>query len=243
VLRTLDDAVRLRGALRPGARLAVVGAGFVGCEVASTALALDVDVALVDPAPAPLRRALGGDVGRLVAARFRAAGAELRLGVQAVRREGSRLLLSDGTAISCDEVLVGVGAQPAGELLGLGAVPVDACGRTRVPSVHACGDVARWAGQRAEHWTVAQAQGAAVARTILGDASPLRPVPYVWSDVLGLRLQLVGSVAGAASVELDGSRDAFRMRYADAAGRPLAVLLANRPAEVAAARRELAAAA
>ena len=243
VLRTLDDAVRLRDGLRPGRRLTVVGAGFVGCEVASTALSLGVDVALVDPALAPLRRALGGEVGRLVAARFRAAGTDVRLGVEAVRRESRRLVLSDGAPLPCDEVLVGVGAVPAGELLGTGALPVDACGRTGVPGVYACGDVALWAGERAEHWTVAQAQGAAVGRAILGDLTPYLPVPYVWSDLLGLRLQLVGSAAGAASVELDGGRDAFRARYADAAGRPVAVLLANRPAEVAAARRELAAAA
>jgi NADPH-dependent 2,4-dienoyl-CoA reductase/sulfur reductase-like enzyme len=163
--------------------------------------------------------------------------------VEAVRREERRLLLSDGSVLPCDEVLVGVGAEPAGELLGLREVPVDACGRTAVPGVHACGDVARWAGQRAEHWSVAQAQGAAVARTILGDDVPHLPTPYVWSDMLGLRLQLVGSPAGAASAELDGDRDAFRVRYADAAGRPLAVLLANRPTEVPAARSELAAAA
>jgi 3-phenylpropionate/trans-cinnamate dioxygenase ferredoxin reductase subunit len=243
VLRTLDDAVRLRDALRPRRRLAVVGAGFVGCEVASTALSLGVDVVLVDPASAPLRRALGSQVGRLVAARFRAAGAEVRLGVGAVRRDGGRLLLSDGTSLRCDEVLVGVGARPAGELLGVEGAPVDACGRTAVPGVHACGDVALWAGERAEHWTAAQAEGATVARTILGDATPHVPVPYVWSDVLGLRLQLVGSASGAVSVELDGGRDAFRARYADVEGRPVAVLLANRPAEVATARRELAAAA
>ena len=243
VLRTLGDARTLRAALRPGRRLAVVGAGLVGCEVASTALSLGVDVTLVDPAPTPLRRALGGTVGALLARRLGEAGASLRLGVGAFGRDAAGLALADGSTVACDDVLVAVGAEPAAELLGARVVETDACGRTRLPGVFACGDVASWAGERCEHWTAAHDQGGAVARTILGDVTPLARVPYVWSDLLGLRLQLVGSPAGAARVELDGSEDAFRARYLAPDGRPLAVLLANRAGEVAAARRELAAAA
>jgi len=141
-------------------------------------------------------------------------------------------------------VLAAVGAEPAGALfVAGGAIPTDRCGRTAVPRVYACGDVAAFGGDGVEHWTSASAQGVAVASAILGEPEPLRDMPYFWSDQFGLRLQMVGRAAGWATVDVDGSGDAFRARYLDVEGRPIAVLLANRSAEIAAARRELAAAA
>ena len=149
-LRTRADADRLRRRLAPGARLAVVGAGFVGTEVASTAAALGVHVTLLEAGPAPFERLLGREVGLLLADRYRAHGVEVRVdaGVERFRTGlGGRpnvLQLSDGADIACDIALVAVGSEPAGDLLGPAAVPTDALGRTNLPGVHACGDVAAW---------------------------------------------------------------------------------------------------
>ncbi len=131
-------------------------------------------------------------------------------------------------------------AQP-----GLG-VPTDAAGRTRVPGVFACGDVAEsyrpalGRPLRVEHWTNAGRQGASVAAAITGEQAPADEPPYFWSDQFGLRLQCVGHPEGSLSVELDGRGDDFRARYVDQEGRLVAALLANRPRETAALRRELA---
>ena len=230
VLRTLADAVCLRDRLSGSRRLTVIGAGFLGAEVASTAIGLGLEVTLADVERLPLSRVAGPEVGELLAARYRSAGVDLRLG---------RPFAAPVEA----PVLAAVGAEPAGELLGTGPIATDGCGRSAAPGVYACGDVAAFGSARVEHWSSAAAQGATVARTILGEPEPLREQPYFWSDQFGLRLQMVGRAAGWTSVELDGSVDAFRARYLDADGRTLAVLLANRAGEVAAARRELAEAA
>lgn len=242
-LRTLADAVRLRDELRPGLRLAVVGAGFIGAEAASTALALGASVTMIEAAPAPLLRIVGPEVAALLASRYSAAGVDLRLGVGVAGLRADGLLLADGSRVPCDAVLVGVGAEPAGELAGAGEVLTDDCGRTALPGVYACGDVARWAGRRTEHWTSASGQGVAVARAIAGRPEPFADLPYFWSDQFGLRLQMVGHADHFAAVELDGDERSFCARFLGVDGRPLAALLANRPAEVAALRRELAAAA
>ncbi|MEZ5099675.1 MAG: FAD-dependent oxidoreductase [Thermoleophilia bacterium] len=257
-LRTVDDALALAAELVPGRRLAVVGAGFVGTEVASTAASLGVHVTLLDPLEAPLAGPLGLEVGRLLALRHRAQGVELRLGVRVDRLEAgpdgrvARVVLADGSDVPCDAVLVAIGSRPEpGPLAGLaaldpaGAVLADAQGRTDVPGVLACGDCASWARpdgtrQRTEHWTSAARQGRTVASTLLGEGEPLDEVPYVWSDQAGVRLQLVGRPAWAARVELEGDESAFRALYLDGDAQPRAVLLANRPREVAAWRRALA---
>ena len=130
---------------------------------------------------------------------------------------------------------------------GRGGIPTDACGRTALPGVYACGDVAstyrRSLGRsiRVEHWTSASGQGAAVAAAILGRDEPHDDPPYFWSDQLGLRLQHVGHPEGWTRVEIDGDSASFRARYLSEDGRLVAALLANRPAEVASLRREVAA--
>lgn len=254
VLRTHADARRLRRALGPSRRLAVVGAGFVGTEVASTAVALGTEVSLVDAAPFPFARTLGPEVGCLLADRYRAHGVSLHLGGRIERyrfdSDGAprTLVLSSGAEIPCDAVLVGIGAEPAGALVvppGR-AIEVDAAGRTGIPGVHACGDVAAWFRPslgthiRVDHWTSAATQGAAVARTLLGEPSFDPGPPFFWSDQFGLRLQHVGFGRGWTALELEGEPNSFTARFRAPDGRLVAALCANRPRETADLRRELA---
>ncbi len=254
-LRTLADAQALRDALVPGSRLAIVGAGFIGAEIASTARTLGVEVTLVDVGRAPLERVLGPEVGGVLAERYRRGGVDVRLGVGLGRflaHSDGRVRgveLTDGAEVACDTALVAIGAAPAGELAGGGPVETDACGRTSLPGVYACGDVASaWRPAvsrhlRVEHWTSAAGQAGAVARAILGHERPYDDLPYFWSDQFGLRLQYVGHAEEWAGVEIEGGPDAFVARYVDRQGRSLAALAANRPREVGLLRRELAAAA
>jgi 3-phenylpropionate/trans-cinnamate dioxygenase ferredoxin reductase component len=256
VLRTLADALALGPELRPGRRLAVVGAGFIGGEVATSAFSLGVEVTVVEAGAVPLERVLGREAGLLIAHRYPEQGIGLRLnaGLSGFRRgPGGRvrgLLLSDGSEVACDLALLGIGAEPVapvGAPAGRGGVPTDACGRTALPGVYACGDVASTfrpsLGRRirVEHWTSAAAQGAAVAHAVLGRDEPHDEPPFFWSDQLGLRLQYVGHGEGWTRVDIDGDAGSFSARYLGEDGRLVAALLANRPREAAAARRELAA--
>jgi 3-phenylpropionate/trans-cinnamate dioxygenase ferredoxin reductase component len=231
-LRTLADAKALRASLLPGGRLAVVGGGFIGAEVASTALSLGLDVTLIEALPVPFERTLGADIGQLLAQRYRSFGVELRLATGVVGfRPGAdgRILaarLTDGSEVPCDLALVGIGIEPARELLPhpLAGYPI-----------YTCGDVTGSGG----HWASAAAQGTAVARRILGlPVEPPKP-PFFWSDQFGLRLQLVGATSPTGTVSFDGTPDSYVARYHDAEGRLVAALAANQPAKVAALRREL----
>jgi NADPH-dependent 2,4-dienoyl-CoA reductase/sulfur reductase-like enzyme len=253
-LRTAADAASLRARLRPGRRLAVIGAGFVGAEVASTARSLGVEVTLIDLESAPLVRILGHEVGALLADRHRADGVELRLGVglgrfvTATSGELSGIELTDGSTIDCDTALVAIGAAPDCSLLGdpRAGIRTDACGRTEHPGVYACGDVAlAWRPSlsthlRVEHWTSAAGQAAAVAHAILGNERPYDEVPYFWSDQCGLRLQHVGHAEAPATTDITGTPDSFTAHYREADGRLLAALAANNPAAIGPLRRELA---
>jgi 3-phenylpropionate/trans-cinnamate dioxygenase ferredoxin reductase subunit len=211
VLRTVDDAIAIRAALAAGARVAVVGGGFIGAEVASAARALRLDVTIVDPLPALMIRGLGPAIGRVLAARHADHGAVLRLGRSVVRAEGAgrveRLILDDGSHVAADLVVVGIGADPATGWLAGSGLPVDgglccdpclrACG---TDAVYAAGDVARWPSARCggpvrlEHWTSAGEAALAVAAAITGTPAPYDPLPYVWSDQLSARLQVFGQV-------------------------------------------------
>jgi 3-phenylpropionate/trans-cinnamate dioxygenase ferredoxin reductase component len=235
-LRTIVDARALRAALVPGAELVVVGGGFVGAEVASTALGLGVRVTMLEALRTPFERTLGPALGKVLADRYRSCGVDLRVRTGATGfgagSDGSvrTVRLTDGDEIRCDVALVGIGVEPARDLLpsSLDDVPI-----------YACGDVSGGLG----HWTSAAVEGAAVARRILGLAPhPVQPA-FFWSDQFGLRLQLVGDTAATAAVELEGGEEAFVARYHDPEGRLVAALGANRPAEIATLRRELAVAA
>jgi NADPH-dependent 2,4-dienoyl-CoA reductase/sulfur reductase-like enzyme len=235
-LRTVEDAKALREALVPGARLVVVGGGFVGAEVASTAIGLGVHVTILEALGTPFERALGPTLGGLLADRYRLHGVDLRVrtGATGFGTDPSGAVrsvrLSDGSDLRCDVALVGIGVEPANEL-----VP----GRVEGVPIYTCGDVTGGLG----HWTSAAAEAVAVARRILGlPAQPAQPA-FFWSDQFGLRLQLVGRANATAVVELEGGGEDFLARYLDGEGRLVAALGANRAAEVAQLRRQLALAA
>ncbi|NKQ54203.1 oxidoreductase [Amycolatopsis sp. K13G38] len=228
-VRTLDDARAVRAALDAGARTVVVGAGFIGSEIASGARKRGLPVTLVEAAPTPLVRAVGKRMGAACADLHRLNGTDLRCGVGVVDIEGragraERVVLSDGSTVDADLVVVGVGADPAtGWLAGSGltvdnGIVCDATLATGAPGVYAAGDVARWHNalfdrpMRLEHWTSAADQGALAARNALdpGNAEPYETVPYFWSDWYGSRIQFVGVPQADEVVVVDGDVTAGR---------------------------------
>ncbi|GHA70950.1 ferredoxin reductase [Streptomyces tendae] len=208
-LRTLDDALVLREKLTDGARVVIVGAGWIGCEVASAARARGARVTMVDPVPLPLRHVLGDQVGAVFRDLHADHGVVLRLGVGAtgteVRPDGRTVLLDDGSELPADVVVVGVGAVPRIELaeaagldLAAGAVATDAALRTSAPDVYAAGDIAahdhpRHEGRvRVEHWSNAKEQGTHVAGNLLGGHDAYGADPYFFSDQYDLGCEYRG---------------------------------------------------
>jgi NADPH-dependent 2,4-dienoyl-CoA reductase/sulfur reductase-like enzyme len=250
VLRTLDDARGLRDDLARGGRLVVIGGGFVGAEVASTAYALGLDVTVVEAAATPLAGPLGEAMGKVVSALHADHGVRLLCGVGVKGLSGERrvdaVLLEDGRSIPADTVVVGVGARPCVEWLEGSGVALDngvkcgADGRTSVAGVVAVGDCANWydphtgAHRRVEHWTGALERPDAAVAVLLahGATEPAAPrPPYFWSDQYGVKIQFVGHAAGADSVTVEeGSTDdrSFLAVYRRG-GRPVAVLGMNQP--------------
>jgi NADPH-dependent 2,4-dienoyl-CoA reductase/sulfur reductase-like enzyme len=265
VLRTLDDCAGLRADLtaRPE-RLVVVGAGFIGCEVAATARGLGVEVTVVEPLPAPCIRGIGEAMGMVVADLHRDHGVDLRLGIGVdglvAGDDGcvAGVRLSDGSSIVADVVVVGIGVAPVtGWLDGSGLTVTDGilCDETclAAPRVVAAGDVARWPhplyGElRIEHWDNAVEQGAHAGRTLLAELAgrrgePFAPVPWFWSDQYDRKLQLAGRPLPDATVEVvDGSvADRRFVATYTSGGIVTAVLGMNMPARVARWRNDLAA--
>ena len=221
-LRTAADALRLRAALRPGSRLAVLGAGLIGAEVAATAGTLGADVVLIDPDPLPLAGAAGPEMARYLRGLHQSHGIVLHTGrPAAIGRSGSGLLVTtaEGEGFPADAVLVAVGAEPDTALAaaaGLeidGGIVVDAAGRTSRPAVFAAGDAIRVrnaAGallRRSEHWEAATRSGAAAAAGIMG----LPPGPttgpgasWFWTDRHGVHVEVVGDMTAAGVTVLRG---------------------------------------
>lgn len=213
VLRSWSDAVRLASALRPGARLVVVGAGFIGCELAATAVRLGLSATLIEPRPRPMLGALGPEVAAAMAAFHRARGVDLRCGLTVTGAEPDALLLSDGSRHGGDVIVEAVGSLPNVDWLeGTGLDLTDGilcdAALTAVGSrrILAAGDVARFPNalfdsvpRRVEHWSMAGLTARRVAETIAarisGAEPPARfaPLPGFWSDQHGLRLQGFGA--------------------------------------------------
>ncbi|WP_246006081.1 NAD(P)/FAD-dependent oxidoreductase [Georgenia muralis] len=262
-LHGADDAERLRGRLVPGARLVVVGAGWIGAEVAGQAARHGCEVTVVEAAPTPLHRQVGAAAGALTVPWYAAAGVDLRCGraVTAVRPDAVVLA---GTArepaeeVTADVVLAATGVRPATAwlagavpLTAHGALPVDAAGRVRggPPSVRAVGDCAEmttpdFGAVPGGHWDAALSHPAALAAGLLGRPAPPTPVPYVFSTQLGHDLTLVGQPPADDDVEVVVRGDVaagFTVLYLRAGHRLAAGLTADRPRDVAALRRLLAA--
>ncbi|MFJ1806959.1 MULTISPECIES: NAD(P)/FAD-dependent oxidoreductase [unclassified Streptomyces] len=249
-LRTLDDARALRDELARGGRLVVIGGGFIGAEVASTARALGLDVTVVEVAPTPLAGPLGAAMGSVVSALHADHGVRLLCGVGVKGLSGESrvdaVLLEDGRSIPADIVVVGVGARPCVEWLEGSGVELDngvtcgADGRTSLAGVVAVGDCANWydpragAHRRVEHWTGARERPDAAVATLLagGAVEPGVPrPPYFWSDQYGVRIQFAGHAAGADSVTVEegAADDRDVLAVYRRAGRPVAVLGMNQP--------------
>jgi 3-phenylpropionate/trans-cinnamate dioxygenase ferredoxin reductase component len=204
VLRTLDDALELRKLLVPGASLAIVGAGWIGAELATAAAQLGCRVTVVEAGSAPLATAVGTEVGGVTAGWYGPAGVDLRLnqGVESVEAGG--LALVGGGWLAADVVVTAVGVRPAVSwLAGSGidvdnGVAVDEQLRTSVPEVFGVGDCAAFRSVRYgrrlrfEHWDVALHAPEVVAANVLGDRAVYDPVPYFWSEQFGRMVQYVG---------------------------------------------------
>jgi len=249
-LRTLDDARALRDDLARGGRLVVIGGGFIGAEVASTAYALGLEVTVVEVAPTPLAGPLGHEMGTVVSSLHADHGVRLLCGVGVKGLTGAErveaVLLEDGSSLPADTVVVGVGARPNTEWLHGSGIALDngvTCGqdgRTSVAGVVAVGDCANWydpaAGQhrRVEHWTGALERPAAAVATLLSggaaEPGPVRP-PYFWSDQYGVKIQFAGHAAAADSVTVEegSADDRSLLAVYRRAGDPVAVLGMNQP--------------
>ncbi|MGV9736642.1 NAD(P)/FAD-dependent oxidoreductase [Rhodococcus aetherivorans] len=218
VLRSVDDSRALRAAVVPGGRALIVGAGFIGCEVAASLRAGGMDVVLVEPQPTPLASVLGERVGALVARLHTDEGVDVRagVGVRALRGDGrvTGAVLSDGTDLDVDLVVVGIGSVPVTDWLDGSGVRVDngvvcdGVGRTSAPHVWAVGDVAAWEVSdgrcaRLEHWTNAGEQAKVLAGALLGSTvADAARVPYFWSDQYGVKIQALGAVRADDTVHV-----------------------------------------
>jgi 3-phenylpropionate/trans-cinnamate dioxygenase ferredoxin reductase subunit len=209
-LRTAADSDRLRAELSAGGRrLVIIGAGWIGLEVASAARGYGDDVTVIEPQPAPLLQVLGPEMGEVFARLHRSHGVDLRLrtGVREFRGEGGRVhsvVLDDGSEVPADVVLVGVGAAPRvglAEAAGLevsNGVVVDAALRSSAADVYAAGDVASWLHPlygrhiRVEHWANALNGGPAAARAMLGQEVAYDRLPYFFTDQYDLGMEYSG---------------------------------------------------
>lgn len=227
-LRTLDDALAIRRAFDTGPRLLVVGAGFIGSEVAASARASGLDVTVLEALGQPMLAALGPDVARVAAEVHRDNGVDLRCGLSLETLEGKgrveRARLSDGSLLETDLVVIGVGVGPAtGWLEGSGLTLDDGvvCDEALAAGdgIYAAGDLARWtnpryqAAMRVEHWTNAVAQGTRAAENLLaggGEGAPFDEVPSFWSDQFGIKIQMAGLSAGADEIRIVAGSTAER---------------------------------
>ena len=254
-LRTLEDARALRELLAARARLVIVGAGFIGQEVAAAWRAGGAEVAIVEAETLPLRGLLGEEIGAWFAAMHRDEGVALVLGHTVAEIHGGErveaVTLDDGRRLEADHVLIGIGVRPElawidGSGLPVEGIPTDASGRTTLPGVWAAGDAAAFHDRFLDrhalsgHWEAAGRQGAAVAGAIAGRPPAPPALSSFWSDQYGTRIQYLGHAQLADAVELDGdpaARD-FTALYTRA-GEPVGALIVGRPKALAEMRDRL----
>ncbi len=257
VLRNVDESLALRKEAGTARRAVIVGAGFIGCEVAASLRALGVDVVLVEPQPTPLASVLGETIGELVTRLHRAEGVDVRCGVGVSEVSGEdrvqKVTLGDGTELDADLVLVGIGSHPAtGWLDGSGievdnGVVCDEVGRTSAPHVWAIGDVASWrdtvGGQvRVEHWSNVADQARALVPSMLGQDVPATvSVPYFWSDQYDVKIQCLGEPEATDTVHVVEDDGRKFLAYYERDGAVVAVVGGGFPGKVMKTRAKIAA--
>jgi 3-phenylpropionate/trans-cinnamate dioxygenase ferredoxin reductase subunit len=258
VLRSFDESMALRQHASQAQRAVVVGAGFIGCEVAASLRSLGVDVVLVEPQPTPLASVLGEQIGELVTRLHRDEGVDVRLGVSVaeVRGDGhvDAVVLTDGTELAADLVVVGIGSRPATEWLDGSGVEVDngvicdEAGRTSAPKVWALGDVASWRDPtghqaRVEHWSNVSDQARVVVPAMLGQDVPSAVVvPYFWSDQYDIKIQCLGEPQATDIVHLVQDDGRKFLAYYERDGVVVGVVGGGMPGKVMKVRAKIAAA-
>ncbi|MCW2889696.1 MAG: FAD-dependent pyridine nucleotide-disulfide oxidoreductase [Streptosporangiaceae bacterium] len=249
VIRTIEDARALRAGLTEGARIVIVGAGWIGAEVATAAARLGCRVTVVEAADAPLAGAVGPEIGALTIPWYAEAGVELRCGIKVASIEPDGLALAGGGWIDAHEVVVGVGVRPetawlAGSGLELeGGVVVDASLRTRRPEIVAAGDCTAWWSDRygrrlrVEHWDTALNAPEVAAASLLGQDARYDTVPYFWSEQFGRMVQFAG-YPGTARLVFRGDPAEPKWAACWLTGDRLdAILTVDRPRDLVQARR------
>ncbi|WP_349269772.1 pyridine nucleotide-disulfide oxidoreductase [Mycolicibacterium parafortuitum] len=257
VLRNFDESLALRQDAKAASRAVVIGAGFIGCEVAASLRKLGVEVTLVEPQPAPLASILGQQIGDLVTRLHRAEGVDVRCGVGVSEVSGDdrvrKVTLSDGTELDTDVVIVGIGSHPGtGWLEGSGleldnGVVCDETGRASAPHVWAIGDVASWrdhvGGQvRVEHWSNVADQARVLVPTMLGQEPPAAvSVPYFWSDQYDVKIQALGEPEATDTVHIVEDDGRKFLAYYERDGVVVAVVGGGFPGKVMKTRAKIAA--
>jgi 3-phenylpropionate/trans-cinnamate dioxygenase ferredoxin reductase subunit len=223
-LRSVDDADLIRNHIAPGQRVAVIGMGFIGCEVAASLRQKGMEVVCIDPSPTPLFRVLGEEVGQVISAVHHEHGVETLFNDVVTSFEGQgrveRVVTKSGRRIDCDLAVVGVGVEPVVDFaIGSGleisnGILVDEYCETNVAGIYAAGDVANHyhpvfgTRMRVEHWQNAMQQGAAAARTMLGKRQSYDPVHWFWSDQYDVNLQYAGFHQSSDRLVVRGSLEA-----------------------------------
>jgi NADPH-dependent 2,4-dienoyl-CoA reductase/sulfur reductase-like enzyme len=258
VLRSYDESVALREHASAAQHAVVVGAGFIGCEVAASLRSLGVDVVLVEPQPTPLASVLGEQIGELVARLHRDEGVDVRTGISVAEVRGDArvetVVLTDGTELATDLVVVGIGSRPATEWLAGSGVEVDngvicdEAGRTSAPNVWALGDVASWRDAtghqaRVEHWSNVADQARVVVPALMGQEVPsVTVVPYFWSDQYDVKIQCLGEPEATDTVHLVEDDGRKFLAYYERDGVVVGVVGGGMPGKVMKARGKIAAA-
>ncbi|MFI1434332.1 NAD(P)/FAD-dependent oxidoreductase [Streptomyces lydicus] len=254
-VRSLADSLALHEQLRPGRHLVVIGAGFIGLEVAATARKMGLDVSVVEIAPVPLTRVLGAELGHWFQDHHVGQGVNLYCGSGIdhveVTSGGNKVHLADGTVLAADLIVAGVGVQPeTGWLEGSGVelahgVLCDETLRTTAPDVVAAGDLVRWPNRlfgetmRVEQWLNAVEQGTHAAHTLLGANEPFAPVPYFWSDQFEAKVKFVGHVDGQDQVKIIQADDKSLVALFGRGERLRGALCINAPRQLALSKRDI----